>query len=476
MKESCHPLIIDLDGTLILTDSLHETLLILIKECPYSIFRLIKIWFQGKAKFKKFVYEQVGYKADKMPYRSEIIDYILQEKLKGRRIYLATAAYKGIADKTADFINYFDGVIATDAELNLKGIRKLEAIQQKIGQNFIYAGDSDADIVIWKKSCGAIIVGDKVKKLTKKIQNENIPIIKHFGNSDFNLATWLKAIRLHQWLKNILLFVPLLTAFEFYDLHKLYTIVVAFLAFSLGASATYIFNDLWDLQNDRDHVNKKLRPFAAGNLSIVQGIKASIILLISAILIAIYVSWSFLGIFLLYLLITTLYSFRLKRVVLLDIIVLSVLYTIRIFAGGIVTNINISYSLLAFSVLIFLSLASVKRCAELVAISDEKNEITGRGYIKSDLDILWPFGLSTYIGAIILFGFYINAPDTIILYNRPSLLWLVQLFMIYLIGNLWMMTRRGFMHDDPIVYLIQDKKSLLLLALIICVVSIARFI
>ena len=188
------------------------------------------------------------------------------------------------------------------------------------------------------------------------------------------------------------------------------------------------------------------------------------------------ISRYFFGIFLLYLLITTLYSLRLKQIILLDIIVLSVLYTVRILAGGVVANIELSYSLLAFSVLIFLSLATVKRCAELVSKSDENNSIAGRGYIKSDLDILWPLGISTYIGAIIVFGLYINAPETIVYYRTPALLWLAQLLMVYLIGNLWMMTKRGLMHDDPIVFFIQDKKSLILLALIIYIILLARYI
>lgn len=476
MKESGWPLIVDLDGTLILTDSLHETLIALIKKQPYVIFKLVKLYFQGKAKFKKFVYGEVGYRAEQMPYRQKLIEYILQEKKNGRKIYLATAAYKGIADETVDFLQCFDGVIATNSEQNLKGINKLQAIQQKIGQEFIYVGDNVADIAIWKESCGAIVVGNKVNQLTKKIQQSGVPIIKQWNNSGFSVTTWMKAIRLHQWLKNILLFVPLLTAFQFFDLHKLFMTIVAFLAFSLGASATYILNDLWDLENDRDHLNKRQRPFASGKLSIAQGIKASVLLLISAAIIAVNVSWIFLGIFLLYLLLTTLYSFRLKQIVLLDIVTLSVLYTIRIFAGGIVINIDLSYSLLAFSVLIFLSLATVKRCTELIAIPDEKKVITGRGYMKSDLDILWPLGISTYIGAIILFGLYINASDTVIHYNTPDLLWLVQLLMIYLIGNLWMMTKRGLMNEDPIVFFIEDKKSLFLLAIIICVILMARYL
>lgn len=475
MKESCDPILVDLDGTLILTDSLHEMLTILIKTQPYAIFKLIKIYFSGKAKFKQYVFEQVDYDAERVPYRDELVEYIKHEKQNGRKIYLATAAYHGIAEKTADFLQCFDGVLATDSDINLKGINKLKAIQQNFGREFIYAGDNKADIHIWRDAKGAIVVGNHVKKLSKKVEKLHIPVIKQMQNTTVGLSTWLRALRIHQWLKNILLFIPLLLAFQFDDSHKIWLTMVAFISFSLGASATYILNDLWDLENDRAHPNKKLRPFASGALSIAQGVKASAILLFCACLSAIYVSWSYFGAFLLYLVITTLYSFRIKKIILLDIIVLSVLYTLRIIAGGIVTNINLSYSLLAFSILIFLSLATVKRCAELVAMPAVQENAVGRGYTKTDLDILWPIGISTYIGAIIVFGLYINAPETIIHYQKPVFLWGVQLFLIYLIGNLWMVTRRGQMHDDPIVYFIEDKKSLIVLALIVFITILARF-
>ncbi|PIT14344.1 hypothetical protein BGI32_07885 [Snodgrassella alvi] len=476
VEQSNLPLVVDLDGTLILTDSLHESLINMLKLHPFEIFRLIKVYFLGKAEFKKFVYERSDFKADNLPYCHELIEYIQHERQQGRKIILATAAYKQIAYKISDFLQCFDEVIATDAQNNLKGVNKFKAIEQKIGREFIYIGDDYADLPIWKEASGAIIVGSKVNKLTRKVSQTETPILKELSNDSTNVVTWLKAIRLHQWLKNILLLVPLLTAFQFYDLHKLFLVAIAFIAFSLGASATYILNDLWDLDNDREHSSKKNRPFASGRLSIAQGIKASILLLLSAVFISVWISWFFLSVFLLYLFITTLYSLRLKQVVLLDIIILSVLYTIRIFAGGVVIHIDLSYALLAFSVLIFLSLATVKRCAELVSMHNNKSLIAGRGYMKSDLDILWPLGISTYIGAIILFGLYINAPETIVHYKTPALLWLVQLFMIYLIGNLWVMTKRGLMHDDPIVFFIQDKKSLILLVLIICVILLARYL
>ena len=275
MKESSDPILVDLDGTLILTDSLHEMLIILIKKQPYAIFKLIKIYFYGKARFKQYVFEQVDYDAERVPYRDELVKYIKHEKQNGRKIYLATAAYKGVAEKTADFLQCFDGILATDSDINLKGINKLKAIQQNFGREFIYAGDNKADLHIWREAKGAIVVGNHVKKLSKEVEKSHIPVIKQMQNTAVRLSTWMRALRIHQWLKNILLFIPLLLAFQFNDLHKLWLTMVAFVSFSLGASATYILNDLWDLENDRAHPNKKLRPFASVDLSIAQGVKAS---------------------------------------------------------------------------------------------------------------------------------------------------------------------------------------------------------
>lgn len=395
---------------------------------------------------------------------------------KGARLFWLLLLTQGIAQQVADYLGCFDQVIATHDNQNLRGERKLAAIRTQVGEEFVYAGDHQVDLPIWVQSKGAIVVGNQVPKLVAKIQAAHVPIEQQWANPKASLMTWLKAIRIHQWLKNILLFVPLLTAFLMFDLAKFSSVCLAFLAFSLGASATYILNDLWDLGNDRQHARKCKRPFAAAVLSIPQGVKAAGLLLLIGLVLSAWVSWAFLATFLVYLILTTLYSLKLKKQILLDIITLSVLYTIRIFSGGVVADINLSYWLVAFSVLVFLSLATVKRCAELVAMPDNLEKIVGRGYVKSDLAILWPLGIGAYMGAVIMFGLYINAPETTMHYTHPSWLWLVQLIMVYLIGNLWMNTKRGLMHDDPIVFLIRDKKSLGLVFLCVSVMLLAKLI
>ena len=444
-----YPIVVDLDDTLVLTDTLHENLITLIKNNPVEIFKLPTKLTNGKAAFKNYVYQNSQLEVDSLPYRKELIEYLTAKKQEGHKIILATAANEEMANTVAAYLGIFDQVLGSSSSHNLRGENKLQAIQQYVGKEFIYAGDHSVDLPIWKVSKGAIIAGNKTSELSKELAKHNIPVIKLFENPKVTLKTWVKAIRVHQWLKNGLLFVPLLVSFNFLEISN--------------------------LSNDRKHKRKCKRPFASGVISIPKAVKASIILLTTSFILSYWVSPTFFLIFILYLIITTLYSLKFKKEVLVDITILSILYTMRILAGGVVSNIGLSYWLISFSIFIFLSLATMKRCGELVSMADSpKNSIVGRGYSKSDLNILWPLGISSYIGAIILFGLYINDPITISNFNLSEGLWGVQLVLFYLVGNLWIKTKHGFMHDDPIVYLIKDKKSLILIFIMIILFLISH--
>ncbi|WP_277425107.1 UbiA family prenyltransferase [Burkholderia gladioli] len=304
-----------------------------------------------------------------------------------------------------------------------------------------------------------------------------IPIEQEFRNAGADISTWCKALRVHQWLKNLLLFVPLLTAFAFFDTDRIATVALAFLSMSLGASATYIGNDLWDLDSDRRHPRKRNRPFASGALSIAVGLGCATLLLVLAFALAFAVSRAFAGMFVLYLLITTAYSWRFKSIVLLDVLVLSLLYTYRIVAGAVAAQITVSRWLLAFSVFAFLSLALVKRCSELVLLrQSDRRASAGRDYRVSDLEVLWPFGIGASLAAVVVFGLFINAPETAARYAVPHLLWFVQIGLIYLFGRLWITTVRGAMHDDPIVHILENRGSFGTLCAMVVMVLAAHFL
>ncbi|HRN82767.1 MAG TPA: UbiA family prenyltransferase [Nitrosomonas europaea] len=469
------PLVVDLDGTLTPTDTLVESVIKVIKQSPVNLLWLPFWLIHGRAGFKEKIAAKSSINVELLPYHELLLDYLRKEKAKGRRIILATAAHQSIAQAVADHIGLFDQVLATERNHNLKGATKLQAIRENVGNSFIYAGDSRADIPIWKAANAAILVN--VSQNTGKTVRQHIPIEHQLQGNDSGFTLWFRALRIHQWLKNLLLFVPLLTAFSFFDVSKLISMILAFLAFSLAASATYIGNDIWDLENDRAHPRKQHRPFASGRLSILKGLAASTFLLLVAFTLALMVSSGFTLMLLLYLVLTSIYSLVLKEYMLIDVLMLSLLYTLRILAGSVAIDVSTSSWLLSFSVFIFLSLALVKRCAELVSL--EQNGITatrGRDYRVTDLTVLWPLGVGAALSSVVVFGLFINAPETQHLYKTPHLLWLAAIGLIYWLARLWVKTSRGEMHDDPVIYAAKDRGSRITVMCIVAVILAAHFL
>ena len=319
---------------------------------------------------------------------------------EGRTLILATAAHRTIAEDAANHLGLFSQVISTGDSENLKGKAKLDKIQKRIGSRFSYAGDSAADLPIWRASETAILVGTSSAVRREVYKSGKIEI--EFTNKRAGLRLWMRALRIHQWLKNLLLFVPLLTAFAFNDVEKIYFALIAFVSFSIAASATYIFNDLWDLENDRKHVRKCKRPSASGQIPILHGVAVAVALLIISLTAACYVSLSFAGMVTAYIVLTTLYSWGLKHYVLIDVLMLALLYTFRVLAGSIAVQIYTTQWLRAFSVFMFFGLALVKRCAELKSLQlIHKNVTEGRDYQVQDLVVLWPLGIGASLCSIV---------------------------------------------------------------------------
>ncbi|WP_081053404.1 UbiA family prenyltransferase [Burkholderia vietnamiensis] len=302
------PLVVDLDGTLTVSDTLMESVIRVVKRQPTNLLRLPFWLAAGRATFKAKVAEHADFRAEMLPYRESLIDYLACERASGRKIVLATAAHRSIAERVSTHLGLFDYVIASVDDTNLKGEAKLACIRQQIGNDFVYAGDSKADLPVWAGARGAVLAG--VSPDVAAHVRGHVPIEQEFANVPATFSTWCKALRVHQWLKNLLLFVPLLTAFAFLDVDKVSVLALAFLSMSLGASATYIGNDLWDLDSDRRHPRKRDRPFASGVLSISQGMACAAVLLTLAFALALAVSAEFTGMFTLYLLLTTAYSWR----------------------------------------------------------------------------------------------------------------------------------------------------------------------
>ena len=468
------PLVVDLDGTLTPTDTLVESVVRLLKQSFLHLF-LLPVWLlQGRAALKHQIASRVNLSAAGLPYNAELLAYLRAEKQRGRKIYLATAAHQSIAQGVATHLDLFDGVLSSDGNNNLKGSAKLQAIQQQIGSRFVYAGDHRADIPIWTGAQAAVLVG--VSRSVVSAIPKSVPIEKEFQHGKAGLKTWLKALRVHQWAKNLLLFVPLLTAYSFLDVGSIFKTVLAFFAFSFCASATYLMNDLWDLDNDRAHARKRMRPFASGHISILKGVLGAFVAMCIGFALAATVSKAFVLILALYVVLTTTYSWMLKEYVLVDVLMLAMLYTLRIFAGAVAIHVSTSSWLLAFSVFVFLSLALVKRCSELVSLGEGgQTETRGRDYRVTDLVILWPMGMGAALSAVVVFGLFISAPETQAQYATPALLWFMALALVYWLSRLWIKTSRGEMHDDPIIYAFSDGGSRIVVVFMLAVMLIARF-
>jgi len=456
---------VDLDGTLTLTDTLHEATLVLARSKPFMLF-LLPFWLAKSVAYLKLkVAENSVLDVTTLPYNAPFIDWLKEQKASGKTIVLCTAANKLIARNVCKHFDLFDDFIASDEYTNLQSANKRKALEDKYGEHgYDYAGNSSADLEVWAGAAQAIVVNASATVLTKASKVASVS--ETFPSENPNLSVWLKALRVHQWLKNLLLFVPLLAAHQFGNFQSLATLTLAFISFSLCASSVYIINDLLDLECDRRHPRKKNRPFASAKLPISLGVAVAPILIGSSFTLGAIVGEDFLVILLLYLLLTVAYSLALKRVVLVDCLTLATLYTLRIIAGAAAVSVRLSFWLLAFSIFIFLSLALVKRYAELkVQIQEGKSSAHGRGYIVSDAPLLQTLGVSSgYISALVM-ALYVQSEDIVSLYAQPLAIWLVLPILLFWVSWVWLKAERGEMHDDPIVFAAKDKASLVVAAL-----------
>lgn len=453
------PLYVDLDGTLAATDTLWESLIQFLKSNPLNFFLLFRWLLRGKVYFKNQLAGAVQLDPATLPYREEVLAYIRKARGEGCPVILATASHQSVADKVAGHLNLFSGVLATDSESNLSGKRKLKAIQAGAGHKpFRYMGDAAVDIPIWEAAESAIIVNPS-RKLMKQTNHLSQAIIISTGSAKGMLYAWLKALRVHQWSKNILLFVPLVMAHRLFEMPLVLDLLLAFISFSLSASAVYILNDIIDLQADRQHPTKKQRPFASGALSIQSGLLALPLLIAASFGIALFKLPLLFSLALgFYLLFTTSYSFYLKRQPIIDVITLASLYTFRMFAGALAVSIPISFWLLAFSMFFFLCLAFMKRYNDLLPLNGQER-VNGRGYIARDVEVVLATGIASGYISLLVFALYLNSEHVKELYPNAILLWLIIPFLFYWITRMWLLAHRGKMNDDPVIFALKDRPS-----------------
>ena len=477
MNVKITPLIVDLDGTLLRSDLLLETGLLYLRNHPLRLDLPIRWLLEGKQCLKSKLAQHTELDITNLPFNQEVLKFIKDAKTKGRKVILATASHQLLVDKIADYLGIFDEVFATDDKVNLSGLKKAELLVQQFGaKNFDYIGNSKGDLEVWKVANKAISV-NKSSSLIRKAKSENINL--EFL-SDTNLISpimaYTKAFRLHQWLKNLLIFLPFLASHRIFEGILLWKGLVGFLAFGLCASSVYILNDLLDLDNDRKHYTKRKRPFASGRLSIIWGMAAFPILLFISFLISyLFLPYKFFIVLCGYYTLTLAYSLRLKQYMIIDVVSLALLYTVRVFAGSALFTIPLSFWLLAFCVFLFLSLAFVKRHTELLRkFKTGKNEqIAGRGYTTDDLPMISSLGTSAGYITVLILALYINDKQIIQLYSHPKWIWFSCIIMLTWISRIWLLAHRGKIDDDPVIFAITDKFSLFIVILMAFIFWIA---
>lgn len=456
-SEHLKPLVVDLDGTLIRTDLLYESFLYLLAHDPIKALLAVLSVREGKANLKFLLAKHAKLDIPSLPVNAPVLDFLNKEAEKGRSIYIASAANERYVEEISKHFGIFSGYFGSNRHVNLSGDEKAKLLCSIFGEKgFDYIGDALVDYAVWKKSDG-IYIANATAEFAEKVR-EWAPTAVSIGTASSRRQYYLKALRIHQWLKNSLIFIPALAAHQVG--FPIFWSVIAFFSFSLCASSVYILNDLLDLRGDRAHPRKRRRPFASGDLSITAGFVLIPLLFFASIALALALPASFMAVLFGYYALTCAYSFYLKRKLLVDVVVLACLYGSRIVAGAAAASVIISPWLTVFAIFFFLGLAIVKRCAEL---SDRKHtgmgNPIGRAYYIEDLPLLEAMSIASGYVAVLVLALYVQSEFVTVLYTHSDRLWLLCIPLIYWISRMTILTKRGIMHDDPVVFAVKDRVS-----------------
>jgi 4-hydroxybenzoate polyprenyltransferase/phosphoserine phosphatase len=459
------PLVVDLDGTLVRSDLLVESTFIYLGQNPFRAAGLLAILWRGKAGLKAEIAAKTEIDVTGLPYDEDVLSLIRERRAAGHQIFLASASNERYVRAIADHLGLFDGFFASNNTENLSSAAKARRLVKNFGKSgFDYVGNGRADLSVWAVASQRVAVRVAPALRSKLLDMD--PGVTVLESPKGRTRAWIRLLRVHQWAKNGLVFVPLVTAQRF-DLLALREALGAFFAFSLTASAMYILNDLVDLDADRKHPTKRRRPLAAGTVSITTAVFLIPALLATGFVGATAITPSLAAVLLAYLVLTTAYTFALKRKMLVDVIALASLYTIRVVAGAVAISVTMSEWLLGFSMFIFTALALIKRYVELIARLDKDlSDPTNRNYRKSDLDIVAALAAAASFNAVTIFALYISSDAVRPLYRHPEALWLICPILMYWLGRALLMAQRRLMDDDPIVFALRDWNSYVALGLI----------
>jgi len=453
------PIVVDLDDTLVLTDTLVEQLVLIVFKRPGHLPHIARAFLRGRASLKRHIARVATLDFQTLPYHEGVLAYIAKRKQAGSTVHLVTAADQSVADGVAEHLGLFDSATGSDGTTNLKGARKARAIGQMFPSGYAYIGDCAADLPIWQQAREAVLVGGS-PRLRRQLDRLGLSQIDTIPRSQPGLAAWLKALRVHQWSKNVIVLVPLLLSQQFRDPAMLARGFFGLMLFNFVASSTYILNDLSDLAADRVHESKRRRPLAAGTIPIASAVPVALGLLLGGLAAGFAIDTRFGLITCAYAAISLLYTFRLKAEPLIDVLTIGGLFTIRVLAGMLLFATPISLWLSTFTFILFTSLALAKRTAELARADHDGRSVVGRGYLAGDTQITTPLGVATGVAAIIVMVLYmeLEARKTG-LYMTVEPLFLIPIVLSAWLLRVWMRAHRGLLQDDPVVFALQDSTS-----------------
>jgi len=462
-RQDLLPLVLDVDDALIRTDLLHETAVAYVKANPLRAFDLVFWLMRGKAALKRELSLRVALAVDDLPLNDGLVEFAREAHAAGRQVGLATAADQLLALRLARRFDFVDFVIASDGSLNLKGNAKAKALAEKFPDGFAYAGDSKSDLPVWGRAESIILAGAS-SQVAAKARRLGKPVEAEFERPGLGLRGWLKALRVHQWAKNALVFVPLILSGMATQPIADVRALTAFIAMSLMASGTYLLNDLFDLADDRRHWTKRERPLASGKLRIKHGIPAAAGLIVGSLALAATLGLQSFAVIAAYMATTLGYSFYIKRQPIVDAFALGALFTMRLGLGIVAVNAAPSAWLLVFSMFLFTSLSFAKRQTEIQkSIAKGLSAVGGRGYLAGDAGLILAMGVATGMTAVTIMVLYImNDAFSAAFYREPLFLWVFPAVLFMWISRIWMLCHRQQLNDDPVAFAIRDRLSIAL--------------
>ncbi|SIQ10273.1 4-hydroxybenzoate polyprenyltransferase [Rhizobium sp. RU35A] len=463
------PIVVDLDGTLVVSDTLHESAAIALFRKPASLLLALPELRNGRHALKAALAREVDLTEEVLPLREDLVQWLRERAAEGHELHLCSAADQTVVDKIAQRLGIFASAVGS-AAANLKGQAKAGYLKERFPQGFIYAGDHLADLAVWAVSRGIVLAGAK-PETARKARQLGKPVLAEFHTAQLTPKEFMKAIRVHHWTKNVLMFVPLILAHSWTDVSLILKSLLAFCCLLAVTSATYLLNDIADLNADRQHWSKRHRALASGRLSIQSGFLLASGLLVGGFLCAFLTSVPFAMVLMAYFVITGAYSLGLKRVPLLDTLIIGVLFTTRLIMGTVLQDASRPAWMLTFALFFFFSLAVAKRHTEIVrASASGTSSLKSRGYEVEDAPLTLALGISAAMASLVVLMIFVlleMLPGN--QYSRPQVLAVIPVLLSIWLGRIWLLSHRGRMNDDPVSFAIRDRLSLGLGTVVACV-------